>query len=130
MEKSSKDTDTDILMEDVGEGLGYIQEFVSQEVESIKLEVAEKISIASSSVITGLILATLGSLVFIFVCIALGFFLGARLGSNAAGFLIVSGIFALLLLVVFLFRKVLITDKVVIAVIELFFDQDKDETYS
>lgn len=117
-------------MEDVGESIGYIQGFVNQEVKSIKLEVAEKISIASSSVITSVILAALGGLVAFFAFTALAFYLGTLFDSNALGFLVVSGIFLALLFIVYLFRKDLITDKVVEAVIHLFFDQDEDETNS
>lgn len=130
MDKPEKDTETDLLLEDMGESLGYIQEFVSQEIESVKLEVAEKLSIASSSVITGVALTTLGAFFMLFATIALGFYLGALLQSNALGFLIVSSLFLVLLLIVYLFRKTLITDRVVTAVIHLIFDQDEDETNS
>ncbi len=130
MDKPEKDTETDLLLEDMGESLGYIQEFVSQEIESVKLEVAEKLSIASSSVITGVALTTLGAFFMLFATIAFGFYLGALLQSNALGFLIVSSLFLVLLLIVYLFRKTLITDRVVTAVIHLIFDQDEDETNS
>lgn len=130
MDRPEKDTETDLLLEDLGESFGYIQEFVSQEVESVKLEVAEKLSIASSSVITSVVLTTLGAFFMIFAAIALGFFLGALFHSNALGFLIVSCLFLVLLLIVYLFRKTLVTDRVVTAVIHLIFDQDEDETNS
>lgn len=130
MDRQEQQTETDLLMEDVGESIGYIQGFVNQEVRSIKLEVAEKISIASSSVITSVILAVLGGMVAFFAFTALAFYLGTLLDSNALGFLVVSGIFLALLFIVYLFRKDLITDKVVAAVIHLFFDQDEDETNS
>ncbi|PHN06384.1 phage holin family protein [Flavilitoribacter nigricans] len=130
MDRQEPQTETDVLMEDVGESIGYIQGFISQEVESVKLEVAEKISIASSTVITSVVLTALGGFVAIFASIALAFYIGTRLNSNALGFLIVSGIFLALLFIVYLFRKTLITDKIVTAVIHLFFDQHEDETNS
>lgn len=130
MNSQEPNTETDELLEDVGESIGYIQEFVGQEIESVKLEVAEKLSIASSTVITGVVLATLGGFFIIFIAIALGFYLGSVLQSNALGFLIVSGIFLALLLIIFLLKKTLITDRVVTAVIQLIFDQDEDENHS
>ena len=104
MNSQEPNTETDELLEDVGESIGYIQEFVGQEIESVKLEVAEKLSIASSTVITGVVLATLGGFFIIFIAIALGFYLGSVLQSNALGFLIVSGIFLALLLIIFLLK--------------------------
>ena len=130
MNSQEPNTETDELLEDVGESIGYIQEFVGQEIESVKLEVAEKLSIASSTVITGVVLATLGGFFIIFIAIALGFYLGSVLQSNALGFLIVSGLFLALLLIIFLLKKTLITDRVVTAVIQLIFDQDEDENHS
>jgi Zn-dependent protease with chaperone function len=130
MDNQENNNDTDLLMEDIGESLGYLQSFISQEVESVKLEVAEKISIASSSVITIVALTAIGGFVFIFAATALGFYLGTLLNSYALGFLIVSLIFLALLLIIYIFRKRLITDRVVTAVIHLFFDQDEDENHS
>lgn len=125
-----KQSEKDILMEDLGESLGYVQSFISQEVESVKLDLAEKVSIASSSVITGLVMASVGTLVMVFLAIGLGFYLGTVFQSNALGFALVSGFFLLLLLIFYIFRKVLITDRVVTAVIHLFFDQDDHENNS
>lgn len=130
MDKQERNTETDILFENLGEGFGYVQEFVSQEIDSFKLEIAEKLSIASSSVITSVVLTALGGFFVIFAAIALGFYLGSLLNSNALGFLIVSSIFLVLLVIIFIFKKSLITDRVVTAVIHLIFDQDEDETNS
>lgn len=130
MNNQKKQTDRDVIMEDLGESLGYLQAFISQEIEGIKLEAVEKISIASSSIITSLALVTTGSFVLILGSVALGFYLGTVFNSNAIGFLIVAAIFLIFLLIIYFFRKVLITDKVVTAVIELFFDEkEKNEIH-
>lgn len=110
-------------MEDLGESLGYVRAYVSQEVESVKLEVAEKVSIASSTFITGLVLTSLGSFVLIFGAIAAALFLGQLLESAVLGFFLVSAFFLVVLLLIFIFRKQLITDRVVTAVIHLIFNK-------
>lgn len=127
---TGKQSEKDILMEDLGESLGYLQSFISQEVESVKLEIAEKVSIASSSVITGLVMASFATLVMVFLAIGLACYLGVIFGSYALGFTLVAALLLVLLLIFYLFRKTLITDRVVSAVIHLFFDQDEHENNS
>lgn len=129
MKDQYKSSDTEELIEDLGESLGYVQAFVRQEVQAVKLEIAEKVSIASSNFITGLVITIFSALVIIFAGVSLGFFLGAWLESNALGFILVAFLFLVVLLVVYLFRKPLITDQVVAAVIHLFFDNERDETH-
>lgn len=127
MATQENQSDTDLLMEDMGESLGYIQEYVSHEVEGIKLDIAEKISIASSTIITVLAITAIGSIVVIFLSIALGFYLGNLFQSYTLGFSLVAAVFFILLLFVYFFRKALITDQVVTAVIQLLFDKENDE---
>lgn len=118
---------TDTLIEDVGEGIGYIRAFVEQEIESAKLTAAEKISLATSSVMTGLILTLLVGTILLFASLALAYFLGTVLGSFALGFLSVSGIYLIVLLIVYIFRKRLITDRIVEVVIQFLFDEEDKE---
>lgn len=119
---------TDTLIEDVGESIGYMRAYVEQEIESAKLTAAEKISIATSSVMTGFILALLAGLVFLFCSIALAFFLGSVFESVPLGFLSVAGIYLLVLLLVYIFRKRFITDKIVEAVIQFLFDDEEENS--
>jgi formate/nitrite transporter FocA (FNT family) len=122
---------TENLMEDLGEGIGYVRAFVEQEIESAKLTAAEKISIATSTMITGFILSLLAGVSLLFLSVALGLFLGRVLASMAFGFLIVGCLYLLLLLGVYIFRKRLITDNIVEAVIQfLFHDEDEEDSES
>jgi hypothetical protein len=96
--KETIDDDEKNIAELAGE---YVETYLKLAVVNINLKTAEISAVASFSMIAGL-------LVF-FVCMFLGlaaaFWLGSLLNSNAAGFLIVSGFFLLILLVFFLSRK-------------------------
>ena len=127
MDNQHRETDTSTLVEHVGEGIGYISTYIDQEVELAKLEVAEKISIASSALITGLVLSSAAVLVVIFGAVALGFYLSTVLASDALGFLCVTVIFLIFFVLVYFFRGPLITDKIVAAVIHIIFDQEQED---
>lgn len=127
MDKDQKvKENTDTLMEDLGEGIGYIHAYVEQEIESVKLTAAEKISIATSTIVSGLILTLLAAAMLLFASLALSYYLGSLMNSTALGFLAVAGIYLLILLMVYLFRKRLITDNIVEVVIQFLFDEEED----
>ncbi|MEZ4990071.1 MAG: hypothetical protein R2824_06660 [Saprospiraceae bacterium] len=127
MDKDQKvKENTDTLMEDLGEGIGYIRAYVEQEIESVKLTAAEKISIATSTIVSGLILTLLAAAMLLFASLALSYYLGSLMNSTALGFLAVAGIYLLILLMVYLFRKRLITDNIVEVVIQFLFDEEED----
>lgn len=104
--------ETDQLLENMGESIGYAKEYLSQQTELAKLEFAEKAALITSMLINSLIFFMLGMLVFCIGSMALGFYLGDRYGSDATGFLIVFGIYLFLFLVTLAFRKQLITNPV------------------
>ena len=126
MEKLSKQ-EADTFLENVGEGMGYVGAYVKQEIETVKLDAAEKVSIASSNFITVLVLSAIGGLVWIFASISLGFYLGAIMGSDAVGFLLVAVLYFLVFILIYAFKKPLITDRIVRSVIRLFFDKEKQD---
>jgi hypothetical protein len=102
--------EADQLIETVGESVGYAKEYLSQQVELTKLELAEKIALITSMLVNSLVFFLLGLLVFSMGSIALGFYLGDRYESYAAGFLIVFGIYLFLFLLLFAFRRKIITN--------------------
>lgn len=104
--------EADELLETVGESIGYAREYLSQQVELTKLELAEKIALITSMLVNSLVFFLLGLLVFTMGSIALGFYLGDRYESYATGFLIVFGIYVLLFLLLFAFRKKMISNPI------------------
>ena len=82
-----------------------IEELITTKVEYYKLEVFEKTSGLSSFLIFGLIITNLVFFAFLFAFLALGFLFSNWIGSFAGGFGIVTLIYLLILLVIFLCRK-------------------------
>ncbi|HYF30411.1 MAG TPA: hypothetical protein VD993_04780 [Chitinophagaceae bacterium] len=60
---------------------------------------------AAAASVTGILLAFLGMLAFLFAFIGLAFWVGTLVNSTAGGFLIVAGFFALLLVMVIALKK-------------------------
>ena len=79
-----------------------VSNFITSTIELGKLEVYEKISLGSSAISYGLIIAGVTLFALLFIFITLGLYLGELLQSSWAGFGIVAA-FALLLVLVMLF---------------------------
>ena len=73
-----------------------------------KANVTQKAADAASFSISGLCMAALAFFALLFAGLALGWWLGELLSSMSAGFLIVSGIFIVLLLILIFFKEQLI----------------------
>lgn len=115
---------TDRILEDIGEGFGYLQAYVNDKIDAIRLETAEKAAKATSGMVTGYMIFSLANLVVWFAALALGFYLGEVLDSTALGFLIVAGFFLLLLIVMYVLRRTLITNAVISTIIKSFYKKD------
>ena len=74
----------------------------------ILLQIAEKVSIISSSVASGILVLFVSSFLVIFGGIALAWYIGERLESIPLGFAIIAAFFALLIAVMVIYGKKLI----------------------
>ena len=101
------------FLEDIGEGVGYAKAYVEQRLHLIQLKYIEKGAKVGSSLISGLLIGLFSAFIIGFGSIALALYLGQLLASNALGFLIVTGIFTLLLIGLILFRKSFITNPLI-----------------
>ncbi len=109
-------------MESTGEAYGYAKAYLEQQIEYAKLDIAERLSLAISSAVSTVVVLLLVFMVLGFLSIAGGFFLAQRLGSYGEAFLVVSGIYAAITLVVVLLRRVLVTNPVLSKIIKIFFE--------
>ena len=116
----------DEIMYKTGETVEYAKQYVDQQKQLIKLDVAEKSAQLISSAVTGVVLAVVGLLTLLFASLALAFFLGDVLDSIALGFLIVTIIYAVVALVVNSTKRKLVTNPVLSGVITKFFDDSND----
>ena len=108
----------DELMYKTGETVEYAKQYVDQQKQLVKLDVAEK----SAQIISSVVMGVVGLMVLLFASLALAFFLGDVFDSIALGFLVVTLIYAIVALVVNAMKRKLVTNPVLSAVITKFFD--------
>ncbi len=85
-----------------------IKEYVNTKIESVKLTTAEKTSTVIANLIAGFAVAVFFILIVIFAGVAIGFGLGELLGKTWLGFLIVTGLYFLLGIIIWFARGRLI----------------------
>ncbi|MEM9990946.1 MAG: phage holin family protein [Bacteroidota bacterium] len=102
---------TDFL-EEVGKITGYTQQYIKDQVAYQKLDMVEKSSNAISWGIVLTIVGTFAFLILLLLSIALGLYIGEQVASYPLGFLIVTGGYLLLSLLLLLLRKPLFTNPI------------------
>ena len=83
----------------------HLTAFIESKVDIYKMELRDEASKALSKLMVGVLLFSLGWFFIMFLSIATGYYFGTLLGSFFLGFLIISGIYLLFFLVVFLLKK-------------------------
>jgi uncharacterized membrane protein len=105
-------TNTDFT-QDLGEAIGYLEAFAERKIQIAKLDAAEKLAKTTASLATGFVLL---ALVPVFLCVfsvALGFLMVETYGfSFANSFFLLSGIYFLLGIVLFIARQQLFTNPI------------------
>lgn len=84
--------------------VSLIKEYISTHIEIARLSAIERLAIVSANLITSVFVFISIGLTFLFGSVALGFYLGDELGSNAKGFGIVTLIYLLLGLVMYFIK--------------------------
>lgn len=110
------------ILQQAGESFEYANQYVQKQIDLFKLESAERIAKTTSSLITLAVLFSLATLVVIMLSISMGFWLGTILGSYATAFFIITGVYAILGLLVYFFKKQLVTNPILSSVLASFFD--------
>lgn len=104
-----------------------LKAYFDSRIESIKLGAAEKISVVIANLVAGIILLFVFFLFIIFAGIAFSFLLGNWIGSTWAGFLIVSGLYLVLGIIVWAGRGKFLRLPLMNAMIKQLFNQDDEE---
>jgi hypothetical protein len=102
------------LVEDLFE---KAEEYVKTNIQLAKLKATDKVADVVGSVVTQLSLVIFGFFFLLMLNIGIAFWLGDVLGQIFLGFLIVSGFYALLGVLVFAFRKSIIKTPISNAII-------------
>jgi pilus assembly protein TadC len=117
---------TENMFQAAGETIQHARQYLEQQGDLIRLEVAERLAKVSSALVTFFVLSIFAILFFSMLSIAGAFWLSKLLGSYEAAFLTIAFVHALLGALVYLFRRRLITNPSVRAVLEAFFEKDKN----
>ena len=89
------------LTDDIGD---YIETYYKLKV----LQITDKAANIASTSLTSILVSVLGFFFLLFLGIGLGWWIGERLQNMVAGFCIIAGVYALLILIVLILRKNLI----------------------
>ncbi len=105
-----------------------LKDYFGARVDLVRLQAAGKISRALGLFFSLILASLLAFFIIIFLGMVVGFWMGTVTGSNAIGFLISTGIFAILLAILVIFRKSMIQkpvmDRILGVLVE---DTDDDE---
>jgi hypothetical protein len=105
--------ETENVIETLGESYEYTRSLLNVKIDQAKLEITEKVSTTISEMVTVGVLFSILSLTMVFACIALAFYIGSLLESNAIGFAAVALLLLCVSLGFYAFRRQLITSPVI-----------------
>jgi protein-S-isoprenylcysteine O-methyltransferase Ste14 len=106
-----------------------IKEYASVTKELAMLTVAEKTSTAAAGAAAGGVLAILGLFAFLFANLTLGFYLSEVIGNSWAGFLILTGFYLLLAIIIYLTQEKMIKKPIENGMIKKFFKERNEAIY-
>lgn len=106
-----------------------IKEYASVTKELAILTVAEKTSTAAAGAAAGGVLAVLGFFAFLFANLTLGFYLSDVIGNSWAGFLILTGFYLLLTLIVYFTQEKMIKKPIENGMIKKIFKERNEAAY-
>lgn len=104
-----------------------MRNYIEQRLDLLRLEAAEKSSQFIASFITLIVVILLFIILIAMLSVTAALFIGKALGGDyAMGFLIMSGIYLLVAVLIYLFRHALITNPVLSEVIAKLFPTQED----
>lgn len=110
------------LLSSVGETVEYGRLYVEQQKDLIQLEVAERFAKTTSQLVTLAVIAFLAIMVMIFLSVAGAFFLADAMNSYSLAFLTITAIYTLAAVLVFYFKKSLVTNPILTLIIKEMLD--------
>lgn len=104
-----------------------VTDYLSARIELLKYEVYEKTAKIAAALFSSFVIAMLSFLLLFFLSIALGFYLGTLFNSVGTGFLVVAGLYLVLLMPFIFFRKSWIEKQIVNRLIAQLTEKEEDE---
>ncbi len=112
------------LSENVAEITAAMKKYINARIDLLKLTILQKITKAGTFMLTFVSVLVSVFAILIFLLFAFSFWYGERTGSLSTGFLISSGIFAVLLIILLLLRKVIFSNTIVRIFAHILFSDD------
>jgi len=113
---------TEKLLSTTGETIEYAKIYIEQQKEYFKLETSKRLAKTTSNLATVAVLAFLGFMVIIFLSLAVGFLLGQYWNSYGLAFLVITLFYVVIGLVIFFFKRQIITNPILSLVIREMLD--------
>ena len=101
--------------------------YFEAKIQLYKIGAYEKIAKVTATLFSSIVITLLCFFMLFFLSISGGFFFGGLLNSNGLGFLIIFGIYVILLIFVIIYRKRLLEKYITDKVIEQLFEKGEDD---
>lgn len=115
------------IVSNFSELIEQLKLYVTLRMKHYKLSAGEKFIELFSALTAGMIFWMIAFIIMIFGGFALAFWLGEFFQHPSVGFLIVTGIFVLLIIIVYIFRQSLIFDPIARKLVSLFEIEEKKD---
>jgi hypothetical protein len=104
-----------------------ITDYLGARIRLLKFEVFEKTAIIAATLFSSFVIAMLAFFLLFFLSIALGFYFGAVFESYGTGFLMVTGLYLIILIPFIVFRKSLIEKLIINRIIGQLTEKEEEE---
>ncbi|MBA3901046.1 MAG: phage holin family protein [Bacteroidetes bacterium] len=109
----------------IDELMASLRSYINTNIELLKLEATERISIIGAGIISSLVLTVIGIFFIFFISFGAAFYLSAILGDNYSGFVMVAGFYLLVLLILLIGRKSLLKKPICDKIIQRIFNKNQ-----
>jgi hypothetical protein len=110
--------------------LKKIEEYISSRILLLKIEGTEKVSQALAVLFRRIILLMLAGSFLLFISVAIALWIGDMAESNVIGFLSLGGIYLIIFIITFIFRKSLLEKNIKNEVVRVAFEEpEKQENH-
>lgn len=120
-----KDKDEKV-MESAGEAVEYARQYIQQQGEYLRLEVAERIAKITGPLVTLAIIASLFGIIVLILSLGVITWLAGVLGSAPQAYFLVGGVYLILAAIIYYYREKWITNIVLRIVLDAFFESEEE----
>lgn len=113
---------TEELLSASGETVEYAKIYIEQQADYLRLETSKRLAKTTSGIVTVAVMAFLGFMVILFLSVSIGFFLGSLWESYGLAFLFLTGIYALVAILIYSFKDRIVTRPIISLVVENMLD--------